>query len=560
MLDEILKTQHSFVRKAASHTEHRFQNLYYLLRRDDWLNAALEAVLANTGARTGGVDGITRKHFEKQGFREQFLADLKAELATGRYQPQPVRRQYIPKANGKQRPLGILTIRDRVVQMMLKMVLEPIFESDFLDCSIGFRPQRRTMDAIAVCYRLINPRNRYYWVIEGDIRACFDQVNHNVLLTLVARRVADVKVLSLIGRFLKAGVMEGQVFQRTPEGTPQGGILSPLLANIYLHELDEWWWEKYGKLTRGARSWRRVKGQGNCIYVRYADDWIALCNGTKAQVEAIRDEIRDFLEDTLKLELSEEKTAVTHVGDGFDFLGFHIQHYPAHKGQKAITLVRPSDKSIRRLKDKIRDMTSRKCYRDNPMLKFMALNAVLRGWMNYYRHCNTSQIASWIDHWVHLRVARWLVRRHKSCYREILRQYLKQEGSRKNFAVKRSDGSDLFLFMIKDIHITPYRPRKRTNPYMQAIPTRTKVEKPDIPVPDNPWNGWSEMTDWRNTRDKVLGRDGYCCTECGSRENLDIHHLTPRRKGGKDTLDNLITLCEKCHVARGGYGRPRKNE
>jgi len=562
MLDDILKTQHSFARKATTELEHRFTNLYHLLRRDDWLNAALDAVLSNVGARTGGVDGITLKHFKNEGFREEFLATLRTELTTGAYKPQPVRRKYIHKSNGKQRPLGIPTIRDRVVQKALKMLLEPIFESDFLDCSFGFRPGRRTLDAIVKCYQLINPRNTYFWVIEGDIRSYFDRVNHDILLKLVARRVADVKVLNLIGQFLKAGVMEDHVFRRSPEGTPQGGILSPLLANIYLHELDMWWWEKYGKTGRHAKEWRRKKGLSNCIYVRYADDWIALCNGTKRQAEAIRDEIRDFLKDTLKLELSEEKTVVTHACDGFNFLGFYIRHYPAHGGQKAITLIRPSDKSIGRLKAKVRDMTSRKGFNDNPLFKFMALNAVLRGWMNYYLHCNASKMASWLDHWVHLRVAKWFVHRHDTCYREVLKKYLKQQGSRTNFAVKRSDGSDLFLFMMRDVHITPYYQRIRTNPYLQKNAEVIQDDDPDIPVPDNPWNGRSDpsFNTWRNLRDEALARDGYQCTACGGNTDLDVHHIKPRRKGGQDDLENLITLCEKCHVAQGGYGRPRKNE
>ncbi|MBI5290709.1 MAG: group II intron reverse transcriptase/maturase [Chloroflexi bacterium] len=454
MLDDILKTQHSFAKKATSHPEHRFENVYHLLKREDWLNDALDAVLDNVGARTGGVDGVTRQDFKREGYRERFIADLKSRLATGHYQPQPVRREYIPKANGKLRPLGIPTLCDRVVQMALKMLLEPIYESDFLDCSAGFRPQRRTMDAIAVCYRLINPRNGYYWVIEGDIRSYFDKVNHEILLKLVSRRVADVKVLNLIGRFLNAGVMEDQVFRRTSEGTPQGGIMSPLLANIYLHELDCWWWERYGKLTKGAKGWRRQQGQSNCIYVRYADDWIALCNGTKAQAEAIRDEIRDYLHDTLKLELSEEKTVVTQACDGFDFLGFHIRHQPARNGQKAITLVSPSEKSIARLKDKVRDMTSRKGFNDNPLFKFKALNAVLRGWMNYYRHCNASKLASWLDSWTHRRVAKWLVLRHESSYREVLKLYLKQEGSRKKLC-RQTDGRVLPI-SVYDARYTPH--------------------------------------------------------------------------------------------------------
>lgn len=560
MLDDILKTQHSFAKKAIHKPEHRFDNLYFLLKREDWQSTALDAVLSNVGARTGGVDGITRQNFKNEGYRETFLTDLRAAVATGKYQPQLVKRRYISKGIGKIRPLGILTMRDRVVQMMLKMILEPIFESDFLDCSVGFRPGRRTMDAIAVCYQVINPRNTYFWVIEGDIRSCFDRVNHKILLKLISRRIADTKVLNLIGRFLKAGVMEGQVIRRSSEGTPQGGIISPLLANIYLHEFDLWWWNKHGKLTRGARGWRRKKGLTNCLYVRYADDWIILCNGTKSQAEAIRDEAQAFLQDTLKLELSIEKTHVTHACDGFDFLGFHVQHYPARNGQKAITLVRPSDKSIARLKRKVKEMTNRRGFNDNPLYKFQALNAVLRGWINYYRHCNVKTIAGWLDHWVHLRVAKWLKLRHRTTYKKVLREYLKQEGTRKNFAVKRMDGSNLFLHMMKDIPLTPYRRRKRSNPYLRETPPQPQVEELDIPVPDNVWNGRTTHTNWRNVRDEILERDQYCCTQCGSNDNLDVHHLIPRRKGGKDVPENLLTLCEKCHVERGGYGRPRKNE
>ena len=496
MLDDIAKIQHSFARKAAENAGHRFNNLYYLLRRGDWQQTALEAVLDNVGARTGGVDSVTKRDFEQVGFREQFLTELKTQLDGGNYQPQAVKRQYIEKSNGKLRPLGIPTIRDRVVQMMLKMLLEPIFESDFLDCSVGFRPDRRTMDAIAVCYRLINPRNGYFYVIEGDIRSCFDKVNHDILLKLIARRIDDPKILNLIGRFLKANIMEGQVYRRSTEGTPQGGILSPLLANIYLHELDKWWHEHYGSIERHAKERRRKQGLSNCIYVRYADDWIALCNGTKSQAEAIKEEIRTFLRDRLKLELSEEKTAVTHACDGFDFLGFHIQHYPARKGLKAITLVRPAEKTIARLKDKIRDMTDRTGYVDNPMFKFRALNMVLRGWINYYRHVSVSKLASWLDHWVHLRVAKWLVTRHKSCYREILKQYLVQQGTRKNFAVKRSDGSNLFLYMMKDVHITPYQRTKVTNPYIDTGHIhKTATTMPETPVEDNPWNGRSVISE-----------------------------------------------------------------
>ena len=209
-----------------------------------------EAVLSNAGSRTAGIDGISRKQLADEEARARFIQSLQAELKAGTYHPQPVRRHWIPKANGKLRPLGIPTIKDRVVQMVLKMLLEPIWESDFLDCSNGFRPGRRTMDCIRTCQSRITTQNKYLWVIEGDITGCFDHVQHAILLKLVRRRVQDERVIGLIEAMLKAGVMEEDLFQHTPEGTPQGGILSPLLANIYLHEFDRWWWEKYGSLTR----------------------------------------------------------------------------------------------------------------------------------------------------------------------------------------------------------------------------------------------------------------------------------------------------------------------
>jgi group II intron reverse transcriptase/maturase len=555
MSDNILKTQRSFARKATTTPDHRFDDLYHLLKREDWIDVALDAVLRNTGSRTGGIDGVTRRHFLRKGFRETFIDELKAELATKNYQPQPVRRQYIPKANGKTRPLGIPTIRDRVVQMLLKMMLEPIFESDFLDSSYGFRPEQRTMDAIGKVYSMVTTRSRYYWVIEGDIRSYFDNVNHAILLKLLAKRIADRHVLNLIGRFLKAGVMEGQIFTRTTEGTPQGGILSPLLANCYLHELDRYIAEQYGDLRSWERRHRRVNGQGNAIYMRYADDWIILWNGTKAQADAVRAEIQTFLRDTLKLELSEEKTLLTHVTDGFTFLGFHIQHYTATQRQRAVTLIRPSDKSIERLKDKIREITARSSV-DNPKDKLVALNAILRGWMHYYRHVSASQIASWLDNWVYQRVSTWLVRRHNTSHREILKRYKQQETpTRKNLAARRADGSYVYLFLLRDIKITRYRRRKHANPYLREDPPNTTATTADEPLPEAMWDGKTAGASWHNLKDEVAERDGYCCVDCGAQANLDGHHLKPRVRGGRDELSNVVLLCKQCHVARGGYGR-----
>lgn len=418
-MSDIIKTQRSLARKATHHATHQFDHLYRLICREEWIRAAVNHVLSNQGARTAGIDGLTKKAFESETARNAFVLELQEELRQKRFRPVPVRRVNIPKANGKLRPLGIPTLKDRVVQMLLKMVLEPIWESNFLNCSNGFRPGRRTMDCIALLDSYINNRNKYYWVIEGDIKGAFDNIHHEILLKLLTQRIADQRILNLVDRFLKAGVMEGSLFKSTEVGTPQGGICSPLLANIYLHQLDLFWWQKYGSLNRKEKERRRLKYQGNCALIRYADDWLLLTNGSKAEAHRLRDEIQAFLLEELKLELSVEKTHVTHVNDGFDFLGFHVRRYTSEDDRPKV-LVTPSRKAVTRLKVKINEMTDRKRFRDKPLLKFSALNAVLRGWMTYFRHCNAKKTAKDLDYWVNERLFLWLQKRHRLLPRKII--------------------------------------------------------------------------------------------------------------------------------------------
>ena len=191
-MSDIIKTQRSLATKAKYNPTHQFDHLYRLICRPEWIRVALTRVLSNQGARTAGIDGITKQAYESAAARQTCLAELQAELRQQQFCPAPVRRIHIPKANGKTRPLGISTLKDRVVQMLLKMVMEPIWESDFLNCSNGFRPGRRTMDCIARLDSYINRRNKYYWVVEGDIKAAFDSVHHDILLKLLTERIADV--------------------------------------------------------------------------------------------------------------------------------------------------------------------------------------------------------------------------------------------------------------------------------------------------------------------------------------------------------------------------------
>jgi RNA-directed DNA polymerase len=552
-MSDIIKTQRSLAIKATHNPTHQFDHLYRIICQEEWLRTALEQVLSNQGARTAGIDGVTKKAFASQEARTAFIGGLREELREKRFQPAPVRRLYIPKSNGKRRPLGIATLKDRVVQMLVKMILEPIWESDFLNCSNGFRPGRRTMDCIALLDSYINNRNKYYWAIEGDIKGAFDNIHHPVLLQLLAERIADHRILDLVASFLKAGVMEGGLFQPTDLGTSQGSPCSPLLANIYLHQLDLYWWKQYGSLNRKVKEHRRTEHVGNCALIRYADDWLLLTNGGKEEAYRLRDEFQAFLAERLKLELSVEKTHVTHVNDGFDFLGFHIRRHLS-KDDRPKLLVTPSNKAKERFKAKVKEMTSRKRYQDKPLLKFSALNSVLRGWMSYFRHCNTKEAAKDLDFWVNERLFLWLQKRHRLPPRRVIALYKqRQEGQRYNWGIRNGE-EWLFLYRMSDQPVTKYRSRRLPNPYLTGE-WATGLETVESPLPDYVWLGNAENNEvWRELKAEVKAERGAKCELCDSTVGLDLHHLKARRHGGQDVKENAQLLCESCHVQTPTYG------
>ena len=552
-MSDIIKTQRSFATKALRQPTHRFDHLYRIICQREWIETALEGVLANKGARTPGIDGLTKEDVAMESARLALVRAIEQELRDRSFRPSPVRRVYIPKGNGKQRPLGISTLKDRVVQMLIKMVLEPIWENDFLNCSNGFRLGRRTMDCIALLDSYINERNKYFWVIEGDIRGAFDNVCQKILLDLLAERVVDSRLLELIDRFLKAGLMQGQLFHRTDTGVPQGAICSPLMANVYLHQLDWYWWRHYGSLDRKVKERRRQAQQGNCALIRYADDWLLLTNGSKQEAYRLRDEFQSFLMERLKLELAVEKTHVTHVNDGFEFLGFHVRRYLSGHDRPKL-LVMPSDKAQQRLKARIKEMTARRRFRDSPLLKFGALNAVLRGWITYYRHSNAKETAKALDLWVNQRLFRWLQKRHRLNARRILTMYQHREnGTRNNLAIQNGE-QRLFLYRMSDQPITKYWSRKPPNLYLTGEGV-TQIEPPEAPLPDYIWLGNAENNEqWREIKAQVKAERGAKCERCGSPVNLDLHHRKAKRYGGRDTIDNAELLCEPCHVQTPTYG------
>jgi RNA-directed DNA polymerase len=318
----VLKIQTKLHQWATDSPDRRFDDLFNLVADPAFLAVAWGRVRGNRGARSAGVDGVAPRDLDPD--EQEFLARLRQELKAGTFAPLPVRQRTIPKGNGKLRSLGIPTAADRTVQAALKLLLEPIFEADFHPCSYGFRPKRRAHDAIAEIHMLAS--NSYEWALEGDITACFDEISHPALLARVRERVGDRRVVALVKAFLKAGVLsEDGITRDTKTGTPQGGILSPLLANIALSSLDEHFaaaWQA-DMATPVDRARRRRHGQATYRLVRYADDFVVMIAGTESHAKTVKTEAAQTLA-KVGLRLSVQKTRIAHIDEGFEFLGFRI--------------------------------------------------------------------------------------------------------------------------------------------------------------------------------------------------------------------------------------------
>ena len=555
----ILRIQSGLAISATRRKDKQFHNLYSLLWRREWLQTALEAVLDNAGAKTSGVDGVCGVDLHEPSARARFVEALRAELKQRTYRPSPVLRKYIPKANGKERPIGIPTIKDRVVQMVLKMVLEPIFEADFLPNSNGFRPERSTLECVLPMYRYGDSNRRYEWVIEGDIKGCFDNIDHRILMEAISKRIADRNILWLIRRFLKAPVIDNNTRLRVEKGTPQGGVLSPLLANIYLNEFDHYWYEKWGKLTANQRKRQRQKGQASCVLFRYADDFILSVKGTKEQATLIMDGIRSFFKDKLMLDLSPEKTRVVSLEDGFDFLGFRVQRTQLDRIK--CVRIRPTQRNLSRLKNKLQSMLGPAAWRDDPHMKIAALNRVLRGWANYYKAVNSFQQFRMGDFLAERLFSQW----YRSKYRISIRKYLAEVLRDGKVVLQRgSVKAELYRMMSNKSMRTSLNPklvwkyRSIRNPYITPSIIITNAldtdENPITDVPDvqpiaQPYN--DEI--YLSNRLLAFERDGWKCTRCGSREKLQAHHVTPIPVGTVfdptvvHRVENLRTLCATCH-------------
>ena len=401
---------------AGADSSRRFDDLFNLVYDRAFLVRAWDRVASNAGARTPGVDRATVALVEAQVGVVRFLDAIRESLKSGEFRPVEVRQVMIPKgSSGKLRKLGIPTVADRVVQTSLQLVLEPIFEADFLPCSYGFRPNRSTHDAIAEIHHLASRPSDYHWVLEADIAACFDEIGHSPLLDRLRARIKDKRVGALVRAFLKAGVLtKAGDRKETPTGTPQGGPLSPLLANIALSVLDEHFERQWQEMM--SVSWQRTKriksGLGNWRLIRYCDDFVVMVRGERRHAEALREEVADVLAQ-LGLRLSPEKTRVVHIDEGFDFLGQHIRRQRKRGTSKYHVYTKPSEKAIQAIKGKVLGKTSRATRNWDLDKLIISLNQTLVGWATHFRHGVSKAIFSSIDYYAWGRLMRWIRAKHR---------------------------------------------------------------------------------------------------------------------------------------------------
>ena len=557
---QILKIQQELAQRTLAEPARRHKRLYRLVGDAGWLRIGLETVFTNRGSNTPGVDGVTKRHIDnRNNGRDRLVQGLREELLTDAYRPQPVKRVYIPKANGKWRPLGIATLRDRVVQATLKMVLEPIYESVFHPFSWGFRPRRSTHHALSALRRgPSDPRLGFKWAIEGDIAACFDEIDHRLLRRFLKKRIQDERVLDLITRLLRCGIWEDGEVSYPQTGTAQGSVVSPLLANAFLHEFDDWYVRTYRRrpawahLAVSSLQYRRKKEIGGTLMLtRYADDWVALWNGSRERAEQIKAEICTFLADELKLRLSEEKTLITHIDDGFTFLGYRIEGNKRRADGQWCLLTRVPPNAIRRFRDAVKTVTS-KTFTDE-VAAFTALTGLIRGWGNYYAYAVDSRLMDSLDAFIYRELWQYCLAkcggRAKRAYaRYTLPRPLRKTG---HFQLGLVVGDH--IVRLPRLSSIPRKALKLPYPSPVYLQPGRQDTLPHAGTTDERW--WDRPI-WggqegrrigqRRLAVEVLARDA-TCRLCGEQPSEQVHHEPPWRAYPKHNPKTATGVCKRCH-------------
>ena len=521
-IDAVKGLRQQIFRASKSGDKRKLKSLQRLMLKSK-ANAAVsvrQATLINKGRGTPGTDDRIALTGE---LRTELMQEI---LSIDDWTPQPARRVYIPKANGKTRPLGIPAIADRCKQAMVKNALEPQWEALFEPCSYGFRPGRSCHDAIGRIFRVALPHGNKKWVVDADIKGAFDNINHEHLLN----QLQSFPELGLIERWLKAGVMLEGIFQETETGTPQGGIISPLLLNVALHGMEE----AIGVYYRKSGQYTQLKS--SVALIRYADDFVIFAT-TEEEAESSKGRINDWLKDR-GLELSEEKTSIRHLREGFDFLGFNIREY---QKPKPILLIKPSKEAVARFQDKLRyEWDSLRGLNADTVMK--RLNPILRGWGNYYKHVVSSQLFSKLDNFNYWRSRRWMNKTHPNkndnWKKDRYFQVQINEGLEKRFG---NAETGQYLFRLTDLKIDRH------------ILIRHGAS-PDEPELRNYWKKRRKRTTeiLPSAKHKALARlqEGLCAVCMGSLyddEKLEIHHCIPKGQSGRDKLVNLRLVHRICH-------------
>jgi RNA-directed DNA polymerase len=514
----------------------RIRNLMDLMHNPTWIAAACDRVLKRSRGKAAGVDGVCVSDFEKS--RDHRLEQLRLELKRGTYRPLPLRRVEIPKANGKMRQLGIPCLRDKIVEEAIRMALEPIFEVEFHEHSYGFRPNRSAHHAVARCrYAALTG---FTWIIEGDVKACFDEMSHQAILRCLREKVMDNKFLALIQLLLKGGVEIDGVFHPTTKGVPQGGVVSPLLANVVLNKLD---WFLHSKGQHGnAGILRHRHGQPNVRFTRYADDWCVFLTRCKRQyAERLKDEIRDFLRERCGLELSAEKTRITHVRDGYDFLGFNISVDVGKSGCLS-PKVRVGRKGITNIQHRLGEVLRYRPMQESISVRLARASSVIRGWSNYFRAAhNFSRVAHGLDHKAFWIAVKAICRKEDISTAQCLRKHRLQNtiGVHEDCALARFQDTAAAYFYTSP---KPYQPGSD-----QSYPE------------DDEWEAAFVFSNRRrpgcgDLKWKALVRDGFHCRGCAvvvTSKTSHADHIEPVNRFANfamaNDLDNIQTLCRRCH-------------
>jgi RNA-directed DNA polymerase len=523
---EVRRLQARIVKATKEGRWNKVKSLQWLLTHSFSGKAlAVRRVTENQGKKTPGVDKV------RWSTPEAKYRAIKTLNRHG-YRPQPLRRIYIPKSNGRRRPLGIPTMKDRAMQALYLLALEPVSETKADPHSYGFRPARSTADAIEQCFTLLARQNRPQWVLEGDIRGCFDEIAHS---WLIAHVPMDKVVLR---RWLQAGYIDNRQLFPTEAGTPQGGIISPALANWALDGLQH-------LLAKSFKQTRRINGRKEhqlLHLVRYADDFV-ITGKTKELLDEVKVKVASFLHER-GLTLSADKTRITHISEGFDFLGQNIRTYDNK------VLIKPAKKNVKSFLDKVRaTIKENKTAKQQSLIRL--LNPILIGWANYHRHVVSKRTYAKLDHEIWLAIWKWCCRRHSSKSKNwIMQRYFRRMGNRKWTFIADSgeqfpDGEPKWdlLFSVSDT----------------AIRRHTKIQS-EANAFDPVWESYFEERTGLKMLHTITGRkklirlwfdqQGYCpmCDQRITKESgWHVHHIIRRVDGGRSTMANLILVHPNCH-------------